>query len=302
MAKGPGGGESVKSAEQIRLENNARHILFGTHYVSNFLPHPDIQVTKIKKQTDGYYAVTYKQHPKYGPKRTVSLDLDFPLAQENIATIVARYQKAGRQLFLSVGADTNDYPKIENADPSESRRAFFVSDKGYGIVANRENFALFHDATPKEHFHSKMPHETFLFNGLDAEYPKLAEDTFDTIQLVNILSDPSSIGLRLHELIRTLKRGSGEMVIVNTNTPDVFPLEALQKVATSEKCSLEIIFHRNERGKGDSESETKYMIPEEIVERMQQDYHISPQQFTDNSSREAGCYAAIIRKPAKTNE
>ena len=205
------------SLDKETLHLRARQILAGALHSFPEL----ILLSRIQKIKDGY-RVKFRLGEdalsrQSAPERTAVLDLAFPIEVRPIAEVIEQHQKAGRELFLGIGAGVSDYPKKINMDPKESRRAFFASDISYGLMPHEDNFASL--ALPKRYMmSSKMlrepwPASTHFLNAFD--YRAMPNDAFDTIQMVNVLTDPKVTKTPMQEALRMLKPDTGEFVIMN---------------------------------------------------------------------------------------
>ncbi len=281
----------------------AQHIIAGVLKTSL----DAIIISKITKTKDGYRVRFHStQHTilgEQGTDRSAVLDLAFPVEVRPISDLIEHYQKANRELFLGIGSGVRDYPKKENADPKESQRAFFAHDVSYGIAPHEGNFAGLslpkRYATPSKMLRAPCPESTHFFNALD--YRAVANDTFDTIQMVNVLTDRYAKTTPTQEALRMLKPDTGEFVIMNELGPESHSIFQCQFVIQSYGGIIqEVVFHTAAGEVRDELGNAKRVVPEETIARLQRDYHISPSHFAEPLA--SGSYCVIVKKSSDPQE
>ena len=261
------------------------------------------ELTKLEKTKGGFYRAHYSI---YGSGRDISLlDLDFPFAQEDMRAVLDQYRgRYDLQMFLSLGPGQFDYPKKENGDPREETRIFFVVDNAFGLVDDREvkrERALFelNYYIPSHKIREERPDRTYIYNGLPYD---AVENTFDVVQMVNVLSEPKGSIFQEHRsgeigsYMRMVKPGVGELFIFNSNTPSSYPLDQVEREVQELGCSIDIFFHSPE-GEHVRHDEESKVIPKELIQKLQREYHVDPVHW--QHGHHEGSYAAVIRKPQK---
>lgn len=265
--------------EMVRLQEKARYIL-------QTFPGESVLVTSvIQRAAERLYNVRFRRAAS-SDERTAVLDLDFPFATDDIESVVHRYAVRGdRELFLSIGPGSHDYP-TEQAESKRSgtKRAFIVSDPAFGIAPLQANLDALELPShsygiTSDQLHD-LPEESYLYRALD--YSTLPDDSIDTLQIVNVLSDPNVLGLDATHLVRILKPETGELVIVTTNTPENFTLDDLRRITRYLGCSIEVFYEAGTDGDA---------VPQDKLRELKVRYHVGP------SPMRPGSYIAILRKP-----
>lgn len=284
---------SIPSMEDMaQLQKKATYIL------SVFEDHPKLGA--ITKREDGFYDVEFEEDV-FGTttKSMAVLDLNFPFTEEGISSVVAKYTKRpDRELFLSIGPGNVDYPKKYTDDKNVgTKRAFVITDTAYGIARVEENLNSLRLPSQSYCIGSDeiqgLPDESYLYNKID--YSGLPGDSFDTIQIANTLSDPNAYGIHLSDLVRVLKSGTGELVVITTNTPENYTLQDLKQDAGELNCQVDVLYGlekdstytdrlENDRGKA---------IPKQLRNILREKYHAT------FGFLAPGSYVAIVRKNKK---
>ncbi len=156
-------------------------------------------IFKIERRDDGFYDVGF-YHIWDGRESAeiAVLDLDFPFASEDVSTILSKCsQRADREIFLSIGPGSIDLPSKRHEDKRTGlKRIFIISDPGFGIARRKENLLDHnqHGLALKGISYCiestdvrDLPEESHLFGRLDLD--AIPEDSIDTIQVSNVLSD-----------------------------------------------------------------------------------------------------------------
>ena len=207
-------------------------------------PH-QIQIKNIRKTNEGYYRVNFTDSQVITngqpQKDTALLDLNFPFSVEDMGSLIKRCRnEPGVELFLSFGPGSSDYPKKNDLDAKEDKRAFFVVDEAFGRVWNTQEEASQRRHHVKTSDLKNMPERTFLFN----KYTEEAKGAFDVIQAVNVISEPPTsptIG-RVGIFIELLAPG-GKWLMAEIYSPDASPLSHGKSVAVKLGGTVDAPFH-----------------------------------------------------------
>lgn len=298
--------EEMPNAQDVSLDEEtkllrAQQILAGALFTSK----EQVNVLSTRKLKSGYYRVTFQDLRPGSEKmfdKSAVLDLTFPLETRPIDQIIREHQAEGRELFLALGAGVRDYPKKENGDPNESKRAFFATDISYGIAPHEDNFAMLNlpmrYSTPASMMEKAWPEPTHFFNTIDDD--AIPDDTFDTIQMCNVLSDPKLRTLPFSPLknaLRILKRDTGEFLIMNRLLPlEHSPYHLKLMLSTYGGIIDEVVFHALKAEPKEKQMYKKGMsvVSAEIVARLERDYHVSPEHLVNGLSE--GAYCVIVKK------
>lgn len=273
-----------------------------------------VQITKLETAKGGFYRAYYLERKPWmtkesdPSKETALLDLEFPLSEESMVTLVARCrEEAGAQLFLSFGPGIYDYPKRSDLDPKEGGRIFFVVDEGYGFVmGDQEKERESRDVFSRTHYISSkkldepLPEKSYLFNGMS--WGPGNEDAFDIVQAANVISEPRKFGDapdQIGSFVKMIKPRTGELFLLETSTPSAYSLKRVQREVADLGCSIEVLFFAENPETEEQREAGQGVISEDLIARLKRDYHISDSHFY--SEIEKGSYAAIIRKPEKEN-
>ena len=271
---------------------------------------PDqITIRRMRKTKEGFYRVAFENKRSQNimgegmRERTAVLDLTFPIEVKPIAEVIEMCQKDERNMFLGIGSGLRDYPKKSNADPKESQRAFLVSDISYGLAPHDENFANFalpsRYMTPTSSLKEPWPERTHFFNALD--YRAIPNNVFDTIQMVNVLTDPNVLTTPLAEGLRMLKPDTGEFVIMNELGPQSHSIFHTSFMIQSYGGIIgEVIFHARKEETHEQVGSDYSVVSQQIIDRLQKTYHISPQHFTNGLAE--GSYCVIAKKSTSSEE
>lgn len=259
-------------------------------------------ITKLQKTAGGFYRASYTI---YGSNEATSLlDLDFPFAKEDSEVLLKKLKgEKDVQVFLSLGPGKFDYPKKENEDPQETKRAFIVVDEAYGLAKDtemeEERFLLqIKWYCTSRDIRSEKPERTYIYNGLSRD---AAKDSFDVIQMINVLSEPKGSIFQAHRrgeipnYVNMIKPVTGELFIFNTDTPDSYPLKQVEKEVDEFGYSMEVLVDLPNGG----------MINDAgLIRKLQENYHVNPIHIVDPfrgpKEMDAGTYAVIIRKPIES--
>lgn len=298
--------EAMPNAQDASLDQEtkfqrARQILAG----ALFKPKENINVLGTRRLKSGYYRVTFQDLRADADTmfdKTAVLDLTFPIETNPIDQVIRQYQAEGRELFLALGAGVRDYPKKENLDPNESKRAFFATDISYGIAPHEDNYAMLdlplRYSTPANMLEKAWPDHTHFFNATD--HSVIPDDTFDTIQMCNVLSDPRLRVSPLQDAVRALKRETGELLVMNRLSPLQHSPYQLQFMLSAYGAIIDkVIFHALNAEPKEShmyENGLSVVTPA-VLEWLQHNFHVSPEHLTNGLSE--GTYCVIIRKSDK---
>lgn len=300
----PTGPDDSLNRETLSLR--AQQIVAGALYAST----NQITIEKIRKTRDGYHSVTFKDLRSLATEgeaireRTAVLDLAFPLEVRPINTLIEQHgDKEHRQLFLAIGAGVRDYPKKENQDPHESQRAFFATDLAYGIAPREENFQALGGlpqryAIPSSMMRHEWPEATHFFNALD--YRSIPDDSFDVIQIANVLTDPRLANVSYGEIMRVLKSGIGELVILNERGIQAHSIHHTTFMAEAYGGSVhEIVFNATHAEPEEAEmfEQGLSVVTKEKAKRLQKNYHIAQDHVAHGLDE--GAYCVIIKKHQK---
>src|SRR3989338_5844248 len=301
--------EAMPNAQDVSLDEEtktlrAQQILAGALFTSK----EHVNVLGTHKLKSGYYRIRFQDLRQGSEKmldKTAVLDLTFPLETKPVDQVIRQHQAEGRELFLALGAGVRDYPKKENGDPNESKRAYFATDISYGIAPHEDNFATLNlpvrYSTPASMLEKAWPEPTHFFNTIDDG--AIPDDTFDTIQMCNVLSDPKLRTLPFSPLknaLRILKRDTGEVLIMNRLLPLEHSPHHLQLMLSAYGGIIdEVVFHalRAEPKEAQMYKRVLSVVSAEDVARLERDYHVSPEHLVNGLSE--GAYCVIVKKSDK---
>jgi len=263
-----------------------------------------VQVSKLQRTEKGYYRADYSdaQVTVNGvPMRDTALvDLGFPFSEEDVLTLIHRYRnEPGLELFLSFGPGRADIPKSDDHDPQENARAFFVVDQAFGHVRGEDKtqdaLRIEHHVTASE-VPDELPQRTFFFNYLPIDE---VQDMFDIVQVADVISEPrggiySKRRGEVSRFVGMIKPETGRLLILNTYSSSVYPIERVKEEAEKIGCTVEILFNVTERA--EDASKLDKVLPQDIMQQLESGYHIGRGHFAVSSDG----YAVIIRKPSKS--
>ncbi len=304
MSEAPSTGLDV-TLDRKTVLGRAQHIIAGVLNV----PLQSIKIVGARRAKDGYHRVKFQNlgpsmlGAHEGLERTAVLDLSFPIELRPISELIQHYKhEEPRELFLGIGAGLRDYPKKEDMDPKESQRAFFATDVAYGVAPVEENYEVLglpqsqRYRMPSKILRSPWPPATHFFSALN--YADIPNDTFDVIQMANVLTDPQLPRTPLEQALRVLKPDTGEFAILNEFGPLKFSPHHLALMASAYGGIIdEIVFYAKKGETKEMYENGTSVISKDIVSRLKQNYHLSPEHLINGLPE--GAYCVIVKKSDK---
>ncbi len=191
---------------------------------------------------------------------TALLDVTFPFAEKSVNEYIQDAQSSDKKISLIFGPGYYTSTVLSYQNPQEE---YIIADIGFWLngKANR-HLTISSRLTQKDIFSKWIPHtpNCHFFNRLHLS--SIAKNSFDMIQLANVLSDPSVDDSILPQITRLLKPVDGKLFIIHTNTAAMYPLSKLQRYARQNDCTLEVLWEWTEENP---------RIPPDVVAQMKQE-------------------------------
>lgn len=264
----------MESMEPWKAASSAQYILEGVLW-------KPVKITKVEEKSDTSDAeVTYIIR---GTRKacTALLDVTFPFAEKSVNEYIQEAQASDKPISLIFGPGYYTSTVLRNQNPKETYiitdMGFWLSEKGNRHLTTSTRLAQ-KDVLSKWTPHAPNCH---FFNRLNL--PSITENSFDMIQLVNVLSDPSVESDILPQITRLLKSETGKLFIAHTNTAAMYSLSRLQWYANQNNCDLEILWEWTEEYP---------RIPSDVVAQVKQEYFF--EQLTNYGGMDG--FIAVLRK------